>query len=68
MVLKVRLILGEFTFFVGGNLCNQFVCVPSFITNKLPFSKKISINNVNNTSNEQQQQQQQQQQQIVVEK
>ena len=43
MVLKVKLILGEFTFLVGGNLCNQLVCVPFFITNKLPFSKTISI-------------------------
>ena len=43
MVLKVKLILGEFTFLVGGNLCSQLVCVPFFITNKLPFSKTISI-------------------------
>ena len=43
MVLKVRFILGENTFFVGGSLCNQYFCVVPFINNKLPFSNKTSI-------------------------
>ena len=39
IVLKVRFILGVEISFVGGSLWSQFVCVMSFIINKLPCSK-----------------------------
>lgn len=38
MVLKVRFTLGIVIFFDFGKQCSQWVCVASFITNKLPFS------------------------------
>lgn len=42
MVLKVRLTRGVETRLVGGSLCNQCVCVVSFITSKLPCSSMSS--------------------------
>ena len=33
---KVRLIRGDDTFLVGGRRCSQWLCVSSFITNRLP--------------------------------